>query len=350
MRLSVIVPVYNVEQYLSRCLDSLLRQGLEPEDWEVICVNDGSPDNCATILAEYEKKHPDVFRIISQKNQGLGEARNVGTAQAQGEWVTYLDSDDYLVDGAYRYLLDHFCGDVVSQNESVKLNVLCYGFRDIYTDGEKIVDPDAKPDGKIVFEGDGADVFNQLFIPHVWSKFYRRAFLQEYHIEQEIVISQDVLFNFEVFSHHPYTRLVTSSVVRYENSNVFSAQKIVNKEVVLVQLNDLYYNMGVIRRYLEMDNASLAPAVHRQLSYFQEIYYNKMIRTDLRHEEWKKYTRVLNVEKKSESLMNIKKGWKARALGKLKMMVGHSYVEYRLVSFLYRVVFRRFFLKRIYGA
>ena len=102
MKLSVVVPVYNVEKFLPRCLDSLLRQGLEPGEWEVICVNDGSPDNCATILAEYEMKHPDVFKVITQENQGLGGARNVGTALAQGEFVTYLDSDDYLVDGGYR--------------------------------------------------------------------------------------------------------------------------------------------------------------------------------------------------------------------------------------------------------
>ena len=112
MKLSVIVPVYNVERFLPRCLDSLLRQGMEAGEWEVICVNDGSPDNSAAILAEYEKKYPDVFKVITQENQGLGGARNTGTALAQGEWIAYLDSDDYIIDGAYRYLLDHFCGPI----------------------------------------------------------------------------------------------------------------------------------------------------------------------------------------------------------------------------------------------
>jgi len=62
MKLSVIVPVYNVEKYLPRCLESLLRQGMETGEWEVICVNDGSPDNCGAILAEYEQKYPDILR------------------------------------------------------------------------------------------------------------------------------------------------------------------------------------------------------------------------------------------------------------------------------------------------
>lgn len=349
MRLSVIVPIYNVERFLPRCLDSLLRQSMEPWEWEVICVNDGSPDNCVAILAEYEQKYPDIFKVITQENQGLGGARNVGTALAQGEYVTYLDSDDYLVDGSYRYLLDHFCGDGEREGgEKVKLDVLHYNYRYVYTDGKTLFDSEAKPDGVISFEGDGADIYNKEKMSYVWSKFYRRAFLEEYHIESEIVICQDQLFNFEVFRHHPYTRVVTSNIVRYENGNVTSIQKIVDREVVLVQLNDLYYNMGVIRRYLDSGNKDIAPAAHRTLSVFQEAYYDKMIRTDLGYEDWKRYTKILNVARMGESLMDFKTDWKARALDRLKAMVVHSYIEYRFVRFLYYVIFRRFFFERIY--
>lgn len=347
MRLSVIVPIYNVERFLPRCLDSLLRQGMEPEDWEVICVNDGSPDNSGAILAEYEAKYPDVFKVITQENQGLGGARNVGTALAQGEYVTYLDSDDYLVDGAYRYLLDHFCGDDEGE-EKVELDVLHYNYLYVYTDGKTLFDPEAKPDGVISFEGDGAEIYNRDRLSYVWSKFYRRAYLEKHHIESEIVICQDQLFNFEVFRHHPYTRVVTSNIVRYENGNVTSIQKIVDREVVLVQLNDLYYNMAIIRRYIDTGNTDLAPAAHRTLSLFQEVYYNKMIRTDLGYEDWKRYTKILNVARMGESLMDFKTDWKARALDRLKAMVVHSYIEYRFVRFLYCVIFRRFFFERIY--
>ena len=349
MKLSVIVPVYNVEPFLSRCLDSLLRQGMELGEWEVICVNDGSPDNSAGILAEYEKKHPGIFKVITQENQGLGGARNVGTALAQGEFVTYLDSDDYLVDGAYRYLLDHFCGDGEKEGgEKVELDVLHYNYRYVYTDGKTLFDPDAKPDGTISFEGDGVEIFNRDRLSYVWSKFYRRAFLEENHIESEIVICQDMLFNFKIFCCHPYTRVVTSSIVRYENGNAVSIQKITDREVVLVQLNDIYYNMGVIQHYLDEGHTDLLPAAHRMLSLFQEIYYNKMIRTDLKYDDWKRYTMVLNVRRKSESLLNIKSGWTGRALGRLKMMVGHSYMEYLFVRFLYRTIFLRFYFNRIY--
>ena len=130
MKLSVIVPVYNVEKFLPRCLDSLLRQGLEVGEYEVICVNDGSPDNCAPILAEYEQKFPGIFRVITQENQGLGEARNTGMKAAQGEWITFVDSDDYVIDSGYKYLLGHFCDE--------RMDVLQFRNVPVYTDGKTL--------------------------------------------------------------------------------------------------------------------------------------------------------------------------------------------------------------------
>ena len=145
------------------------------------------------LMKQFNYSSPMQIPVLKKivVNQGLGGARNAGTAVAQGEWVTYLDSDDYVVDGGYRYLLDHFCGE---DEGGVKLDVLCYSFRPIYTDGSTLADPDAKPDGKVTFEGDGVEAFNRWTQTYVWSKFYRRSFLQEHHIESEIVIAQDCLF------------------------------------------------------------------------------------------------------------------------------------------------------------
>ena len=99
--LSVIVPFYNVERFISECLDSVFDQDIPLSEYEVICVNDGSPDNCAQILAEYEQKYPGIFRVITQENRGLGEARNTGMKVAQGEYIAFVDSDDYVVDGGW---------------------------------------------------------------------------------------------------------------------------------------------------------------------------------------------------------------------------------------------------------
>ena len=91
--ISIIIPVYNVEKYLRRCLDSVLNQTFS--DWEAICVNDGSPDNCDKILAEYATRDKR-FKIVNKTNGGLSDARNAGFPHAHGDYIMYLDSDDFI--------------------------------------------------------------------------------------------------------------------------------------------------------------------------------------------------------------------------------------------------------------
>ena len=91
--ISIIIPVYNVEKYLRRCLDSVLNQTFS--DWEAICVNDGSPDNSDKILAEYAARDKR-FKIVNKTNGGLSDARNAGMKVATGKYIMYLDSDDFI--------------------------------------------------------------------------------------------------------------------------------------------------------------------------------------------------------------------------------------------------------------
>ncbi|MDW3024300.1 MAG: glycosyltransferase [Alphaproteobacteria bacterium] len=91
--ISVIIPIYNVEKYLRRCLDSVKNQTFQ--DWEAICVNDGSPDNSAAILEEYAAMDAR-FKIVNKENGGLSDARNAGMAVASGDYILYLDSDDFI--------------------------------------------------------------------------------------------------------------------------------------------------------------------------------------------------------------------------------------------------------------
>ena len=93
-KVSIIVPVYNVEDYLERCLDSLVNQTLE--DIEIIVVNDGSPDNSQAIIERYEKKYPNKVKGYIKENGGLSDARNYGMPYAKGEYVAFVDSDDYV--------------------------------------------------------------------------------------------------------------------------------------------------------------------------------------------------------------------------------------------------------------
>lgn len=100
MKLSIIIPVYNVEQYLDACLQSILKQGLE--DYEVILVDDCSPDKSGAMCDDWSNQHKE-FRVLHSKvNGGLSEARNIGLRHASGEYVTFVDSDDYLANNTLR--------------------------------------------------------------------------------------------------------------------------------------------------------------------------------------------------------------------------------------------------------
>lgn len=101
-KVSVVVPIYNVKKYLQQCLDTLLVQKI---DMEILLVNDGSTDNSLTICEEYTQKHSNII-IINRENGGLSDARNAGTIVATGDYIYYLDSDDWLAPNAISILLD----------------------------------------------------------------------------------------------------------------------------------------------------------------------------------------------------------------------------------------------------
>ncbi len=91
---SIVVPVYKVEDLLPRCVDSIIKQ--DHKNLEIILVNDGSPDNCGELIDSYAENYPDIIVPLHQENQGAGAARNNGLAIATGEWVCFIDSDDYI--------------------------------------------------------------------------------------------------------------------------------------------------------------------------------------------------------------------------------------------------------------
>lgn len=103
-RLSVIIPVYNAEKYLKRCLDSILIQ--DYDSYEIVAVNDGSTDASLNILKQYEKQYADKVRVIDQKNAGVSVARNIGVMQSIGEYITFLDSDDYIEPNSYKKIME----------------------------------------------------------------------------------------------------------------------------------------------------------------------------------------------------------------------------------------------------
>lgn len=100
---SIIVPVYNVENYLAKCLDSLISQSLP--DIEILVVNDGSKDRSGLIIEEYAAKFPEKIKAFTKENGGLSDARNFGLDKAQGEYIGFVDSDDYVTETMFEEML-----------------------------------------------------------------------------------------------------------------------------------------------------------------------------------------------------------------------------------------------------
>lgn len=106
-KVSVIVPVYNVEEFLRECLDSLVNQTIDKEEMEILCINDGSTDNSLEILREYEEKYPCI-KVYSKENEGLSATRNYGVERAQGKYLMFIDSDDMFTLDTVEKVSDFF--------------------------------------------------------------------------------------------------------------------------------------------------------------------------------------------------------------------------------------------------
>ena len=128
-RLSIIVPVYNVENYLEKCLKSLLTQDIPINQYEIIIINDGSTDGSLAIAESYQNLYSNV-RIFSQENKGLGGARNTGIKEAKGACLFFVDSDDYIQVNSLSALLNCF--------ETEKLDVLRFNYIAVNESGNVI--------------------------------------------------------------------------------------------------------------------------------------------------------------------------------------------------------------------
>ena len=130
IKLSIIVPIYNVAPYLRMCVASLLDQDLAKNEYEIIFVDDGSTDKCPEICDDYNRMF-DNIRVIHQKNGGLSAARNSGIEIAQGEYMMFVDSDDYL--------RPNVLGAVLTRMKDDRLDVLRYNYQNVRENGEVFV-------------------------------------------------------------------------------------------------------------------------------------------------------------------------------------------------------------------
>lgn len=128
IRLSIIIPVYNVESYLRSCIESCISNDLYNQEYEIIAVNDGSRDNSKSILEEYQQSY-NILKVISQENQGLSVARNTGLGIAKGDYIWFVDSDDWIDESAINL--------VISKIKKNNLDIIKLRAWDIFPDGNK---------------------------------------------------------------------------------------------------------------------------------------------------------------------------------------------------------------------
>lgn len=192
VKLSIVVPVYNAEKTLKRCIDSILSQSFT--DFELILVDDGSTDNSPKICDEYKEKS-DKILLIHQENQGSVSARQNGFTAASGDYVLSIDSDDWIDSNALELMMDKL-GDA---------DVLAVGFISETDDGQ-IFEENSLPSGvytpkeledKLLYNG---DFYNSGIIPSLWSKIFRRVdFLKVFNdVPKNVRMGEDLIVSFPI--------------------------------------------------------------------------------------------------------------------------------------------------------
>ena len=193
--LSIIVPVYQVEQYIRPCIESIFRQGLDDDRFEVIIVNDGTKDRSMEVVADIIEKHKNIT-VINQKNQGLSAARNVGLQKAIGKYLLFIDSDDLLFHGG---LLP-----VIEKAIESKADLIMADFTKMEDhEIEKIQMSPRIADNYEVKEKDGKTLFLEDQNPrecYIWRTLYRRQFL----IDNQISFIPGICYEDLPFSYKCY--------------------------------------------------------------------------------------------------------------------------------------------------
>lgn len=206
-KISVIVPVYKAEAYLHRCVDSLLAQTFQ--DFEVLLIDDGSPDRSGEICDEYARKDSRV-RVFYKENGGVSSARNLGLDHVKGEWICFVDSDDY-VDRTY---IDDLLSAI---NINYEKELVVQGYK-ITTPAGAIVDEKLFESGVVL-----RDSFIELFSAYnlcsfgfPWSKLFLGEIIRNFNIrfETSVSYSEDLLFVFDYVCH-------VEKVVFLENTSYF---------------------------------------------------------------------------------------------------------------------------------
>lgn len=199
---SFIVPVYNVEKYITKCVDSVINQ--QHRKLEIILVDDGSKDKSGAIIDELEKKDNRI-RVIHQMNKGVSSARNIGLENAKGEYILFVDADDYIEPDYTTY----FIKLVVDNSCEIGMNLNCY---DIMNQSQICIDEMKR----ITVEEAINNIYLEKINVAVWNKIYKRSFLYEHRLRfnTEFWFGEGMLFNVECLQFVNYVAIGKRRVYR----------------------------------------------------------------------------------------------------------------------------------------
>lgn len=203
---SYIVPVFNVEGYLDRCVESLLGQGIPENQFEIILINDGSTDSSLSICNRWKAKEKCIH-VINQVNKGAGEARNAGLDYATGRWVCFVDPDDYLSKGAMVYLFSHF--------ETDGYDAVLYSYKE-EPDGIE-VDCSILNEGHVLFDGNGMEYIERYgFEPYAVLFMIKKSYIDDHEIRfSNHSFGEDRLFVCKLLFSSPAIMMTSSIVYHY---------------------------------------------------------------------------------------------------------------------------------------
>ena len=234
MKYSVIIPVYNVEKYIDRCLKSVISQNYD--DLEIIVIDNGSTDRSGSICDVYANEYANIS-VYHIENHGVGSARNFGLSKARGEFIYFVDSDDYLVGNLFAEFEDKLVLDL-------DLAVFSY-----YNSFEEDLTEKQRTEKSLPFKGnydkDGfIKIFKELFLSDmlytVWNKIYRREFLLENNISfEQYELGEDVRFNLNVYRNVTKVYLSQESYYVYVIGRIGSAMSCYNPKRLQYQLQEL---------------------------------------------------------------------------------------------------------------
>lgn len=257
-KISVIVPVYNVASYLDESITSLLAQTWE--DWEALFVNDGSTDGSLEILERYARQDARI-RVIDQPNAGAGEARNRGLAEARGQYIYFLDPDDWMEPDLLR--------DSLRLATEHDLEIVAFRSRHVFPDGS--IAPERPMTGETflylgrdeVRQGLAKLHFDHQLLYAVWNKFFSRAFIERHAVRfSHYRTGEDFQFNVRCYRH--LARLGFNDSLLYKQRmrrpgslTTIHFEKIENDRRPFLELWDLFEELHVPPRLLTKDKVGM---------------------------------------------------------------------------------------------